>query len=209
MSQVAIAHERVHLTEKHHLDVASMPLCPSHLRKPLVWLVGAHGGAGVTSLAAALAPMGDAGRVWPAKDTYRLCVLVGRTTREGLERLHDAALQARAGLAGDVEVLGAILVADTPGGMPKSLQKKLYALESVVPRLWRIDYVPAWREALIDELAVWSPLDEPSDSPRPRKRCFRRKPASTADESVPAHIVNVAKDIVEIAFRKAQRKELP
>ena len=143
MSQVAIAHERVHLTEKHRLDVASVPLCPSHLRKPLVWLVGAHGGAGVTSLAAALAPMGDAGRVWPAKDTYRLCVLVGRTTREGLERLHDAALQARAGLAGDVEVLGAILVADTPGGMPKSLQKKLYALESVVPRLWRIDYVPA------------------------------------------------------------------
>lgn len=160
---------------------------------PAVWLVGAHGGAGVSTLAHILAPMGDAGQAWPAGVENPYCVLVCRSTKVGLERAHQAALQARAGHAGDIMLLGIAIVADTPGKLPKALNRKIGVIEQHF-RIWRIPYLEAIRVADIDELAVWEPGYE---MPERKKRSRRKTPPVT---DVPAtEVIAVAESIFDSA----------
>lgn len=56
----------------------------SHDVVPLVWLVAAHGGAGVSTLCQWWDFVGDAGRMWPDKDTYPAACLVAKATMESL-----------------------------------------------------------------------------------------------------------------------------
>ena len=57
-------------------ELADTRLAPEGEMDPLIWLVAAHGGAGATYLAHALAPFGDAGQQWPVHDKYPWCVIV-------------------------------------------------------------------------------------------------------------------------------------
>lgn len=56
-SSAAAQLRRVSLPENAGLKVASSPLAPSGERSPLVWLVGAYGGAGTSTLARVLGPV--------------------------------------------------------------------------------------------------------------------------------------------------------
>lgn len=190
--------KRVSLADHAGLAIAERPLHHGEGFSPLVWLVGAHGGAGVTSLAHAIAPFGDAGRQWPAHDEHPWTIIVARTTRDGIEVAHDAALQAQAGNCGDCRVLGVVLVADAPGKTPKAVEQRITVLERVVPTIWRVDYQPAWRARLIKDLPQWSPLD---DEPEPVASKWWQKKKRTEDEpdTIPDTIRSVAEDIIDRA----------
>ncbi len=151
---------------------------------PLVWFVGAHGGAGVTSLAHAIAAAGDAGRRWPAADRYPWCVVVSRSTLAGLEAAHDAVLQAKAGLAGGCQVLGLAVVADAPGGYSSVVEEKIRVLTKLTPNLWEIAYQPWWRDHLPSEIPSWDPHDPVPDAPV-KKRGWRK--GQHVDASAPVH----------------------
>lgn len=127
---------------------------------PAVWLVGAHGGAGVSTLAHVLAPAGDAGQVWPYAERSLCCVVVCRSTAMGLEDAHDVLIQARGGLAGDVHVLGLAVVADAPGRTPKALEQKIAVISQITSHVWRVPYIEHWRDQMRNTLPVWRPGDE-------------------------------------------------
>ncbi|MFZ2292271.1 DUF6668 family protein [Corynebacterium casei] len=188
---------RVSLPEHAGLPIADRPLHQSDDFSPLVWLVGAHGGAGTTTLAHTIAPFGDAGQQWPAADEYPWTVIVARTTREGIEAAHDAALQAQAGKCGDCKVLGVILVADTPGKVPKTVEQRITVLERVVPTIWSVEYHGGWRSSLIDELPSWSPLDEEPE-PVERKWWQKKKTEDTA-EIIPPAVQEIAEELIDRA----------
>jgi hypothetical protein len=188
---------RVSLPEQAGLPIAEQPLHQDEGFSPLVWLVGAHGGAGTTSLAHAVAAFGDAGQQWPAEDEYPWSVIVARTTREGLEAAHDTALQAQAGKSGDCKVLGVILVADAPGKIPKAIEQRMTVLERVVPTIWTVDYHPSWRESLTKDRPQWSPLD---DAPEPvEKKWWQKNKTDDIPDTIPAAVQEMAEEIIDRA----------
>ena len=138
-------------------------------RPPVMWLLGAHGGAGVSTLARVWAPAGDALGGWPAADRYRSVIVVARTHRTGLAAAHDLLLQAAAGLVGGCTVIGLALVPDTPGKLPKTLRRSADVVASAAPAVWSLPWVPDLRVHTADDLAAWSPA-EPDPTPPGRLR---------------------------------------
>jgi hypothetical protein len=115
-----------------------------------VALLGAHGGAGVTSLLrAGLERVAvDADRSWPAAG---LVLLVARTSTRGLECARDLARQHGSGLADDVELLGLVLVADAPGRLPTRLRGLQELVSGAFPRIWSVPWLAEWRLAATTE----------------------------------------------------------
>ena len=127
---------------------AAIPPCPeAGPPSPVFWWLAAHGGAGVTTLTAAVAGGGDARRGWPAghgQSPY--VVAVCRAHLAGLARARDLACQHAAGLAPPgVVLLGLVVVADGPGAVPKPVRRMTTLLSGAFPRLWWVDWVPRWR----------------------------------------------------------------
>lgn len=180
--------------------LAHQRLAPEGQRDPLVWLVAAHGGAGATFLAHSLAPFGDAGQQWPVKDKYPWCVIVARATRAGLEAAHDLALQDQSNKSGGCRVLGIILVADAPGKTPKSIEQRISVLEKTVPTIWRVSYFEDWREATLEELPEWSPLDEEPEEEEPKFWQKKKENPNIVHRSVR----DIGQDLVDRA-REANR----
>lgn len=56
-----------------------------------------------------------------------------------------AAKQWAAGLAGAVEVLGLVLVADAPGRTPKALRDQIPIIGGGFPRTWQLPWIEACR----------------------------------------------------------------
>ena len=109
------------------------------------WLLGAHGGAGVTSLLRAGSGGHDAVRAWPRDG---LVVLVARRTAYGLEWARDAARQYASGCApAGVALAGLVVVADAPGRAPARVQNFLDLISAAFPRLWEVPWVEQWRLA--------------------------------------------------------------
>lgn len=109
------------------------------------WLLGVHGGAGVTSLLRAGAGAGDAGRRWP---TCGPVVIVARRTAYGLEWARDAARQYASGEAPNgVLLAGLVVVADAPGRTPPRVAQFLDLLTGAYPRVWEVPWVEEWRLA--------------------------------------------------------------
>jgi len=114
-----------------------------------VWLLGAHGGAGVSTLRRSLEQAGilaaDAGRAWPMVDG-RPVIVVARTHGRGLAAAQAAALQYLSGhTPPDTVLLGCVLVPDGPGKLPRatsgaarSLVSSVYAETLAVP--WAEEY---------------------------------------------------------------------
>ena len=115
-----------------------------------VALLGAHGGAGVTSLLrAGLDQIAiDADRCWPRAG---LVLLVARTSTSGLEWARDLARQHASGLVGDVELLGLVLVADAPGRLPTRIAGLRDLVSGAFPRTWHLPWLQEWRLAATTE----------------------------------------------------------
>ena len=114
-------------------------------------LLGAHGGAGVSSLLrAGLDQLAvDAGRCWPRAG---LVLLVARTSTNGLEWARDLARQHASGLAGaHVELLGLVLVADAPGRLPARITELWDLIGGAFCRTWQLRWLEEWRMAAADE----------------------------------------------------------
>ncbi len=115
-----------------------------------VALLGAHGGAGVTSLLrAGLDQVAvDADRCWPQAG---LVLLVARTSTSGLEWARDLARQHASSLAGDVELLGLVLIADAPGRSPARTAGLRDLVCGAFARAWHLPWVEEWRLAATTE----------------------------------------------------------
>lgn len=117
-----------------------------------VCVVGVSGGCGETVLAQLLAglegdrPVVAADHWWPAGDQRSVpVVLCARTTMASLTAAQQAAGQWAAGKVPAAELLGLVLMADTPGREPRPVSDFARILAGGMPRLWRIGWVPAWR----------------------------------------------------------------
>ena len=165
---------------------------------PAFWFVGAHGGAGCTTLAALVAPGGDAGQQWPIFDDHPLCVVVARATVLGLERAHQVLLQGLREVE-NVTILGVVVVNDTPGKLPTEIKHKLEILAPLV-QIWHINYFPAIRLLLPEVLAQWRPLCEIDRTRKGRKLPITRQ--------VPLPVVQVGEEIFSAAQDAvAERKQ--
>lgn len=110
-----------------------------------LWLLGAHGGAGVTSLLRAGVAAGDARREWP---TFGVVVLVARRTAYGLEWARDAARQHASGGAPEgLSLAGLVVVADAPGRTPARVKQFLGLVAGAFPQVWEVPWVEEWRLA--------------------------------------------------------------
>lgn len=137
-------------------------------RPPLIWLIGVHGGAGVSSLAASMSWAGDAGQRWPARIGLAadmdspLVVLVARTHMRGLNALQRALLshQVDATPAG-THIVGVITVSDSARPLPVPAEERRREVEALAYDLgaqtWRLGWLEQWRAYEPHELAAWEP----------------------------------------------------
>ncbi|NNH71224.1 hypothetical protein HLB23_15345 [Nocardia uniformis] len=137
-------------------------------RPPLVWLVGVHGGAGTTSLAASMSWTGDAGRRWPGRIGLvrdmdsPLVVLVARTHMSGIAALEHALLahEHDATPAGS-NLVGIVTVADSARPLSPAVAKRREGVEAravdIGAEVWRLPWLEQWRELEPHRLPVWSP----------------------------------------------------
>ncbi len=149
--------------------------------RPAFWLLGAHGGACVSTLARTWAPSGDCRRGWPSADRYRSVVIVARTHRAGLHSAHELLLQATAGLSGDCTLLGLLTVPDADGKLPATLRRQLEVVEAAAPHAWRLPYLGHYRSLTYDQMPVWSPNDPP---PPPGSKLRRADPTAYPDPAL-------------------------
>lgn len=111
-----------------------------------VAVVGAHGGAGATSVAASDPELlFDCGAAWPSTHGKQACVLVARTSARGLHAAQTALQQWAAAATPSVDVLGLVLIADAPGKLPKPLKDLLQVVSGGAPRTWHLPWDPAMR----------------------------------------------------------------
>lgn len=113
-------------------------------------LLGAHGGAGVSSLLRSGVDevAVDAARRWPPAGRV---VLVARTSTSGLEWARDLARQHASGLAGDVELLGLVLVRDAPGRLPARTADLRDLIAGAFTCVWHLPWLKEWRVAAASE----------------------------------------------------------
>lgn len=112
------------------------------------WWVGCHGGAGASTLSAAVPGGAEPGEPkWPVHTTpCRVRVLlVARTHARGLHAAQEAATQWASGAVPHVDLLGLVAVADAPGKLPRPLRDALRFVAGGVPRLWHVPWIEAWR----------------------------------------------------------------
>lgn len=189
---------RVNVSSDSLLPIAQEPVWVG-ARAPVMWLVGAHGGAGTTTLATSWAPAAESAGVWPAADKHPYVVLVCRSHLTGLERAHKLALQAKGGLAGNCQLLGVAVVADAPGKLPKKLRQKIDVVGSTVSHLWQIPWIPELREAELTSLPEWNPADGPVEQQtRQPKRRNRLAPMTVVNQHIAyagEGIFNAARDV--------------
>jgi hypothetical protein len=137
--------------ERHHQVPATAHTAPtayaSHVRRVEISVVGAHGGAG-TSTVARLLNATDSARFWPDPDEQGdaiRVVLAARTNAVGLM----AASQALAGYYANSHpegpyLAGFVLVPDAPGRLPKDLNRRIAILASAT-MVYQLPWVRSWR----------------------------------------------------------------
>ncbi|BFU43977.1 DUF6668 family protein [Krasilnikovia sp. MM14-A1004] len=117
---------------------------PGWAAQGICW-VAAHGGAGATTLAAAVGGV-DVGCRWPdPNDEPARVLLVARTNAGGMRAASQALNAIREGRhPAGMAITGLVLVADAPGRLPRDLVRRIKVLRACVP-VWRVPWVPQWR----------------------------------------------------------------
>lgn len=113
-----------------------------------LWVVGAHGGSGESTLAELDESWKAAGHAWPelANGAPVACVVVARTNVRSLLSARTALTQWAASAAGEsVRLLGLVLVADAPGKAPVPIRDLAKVVGGGAPRVWHVPWVEAWR----------------------------------------------------------------
>lgn len=111
---------------------------------PSIWVLGAHGGAGESTLARSLAGALATGHAWPHSPTPAPVLLVARSTMSGLDALRLALRDWASGATG-VRLAGAAIMAAAPGGVPRPLNDVIATIAGTAP-VWRIPWCGAWLE---------------------------------------------------------------
>ncbi len=112
-----------------------------------VWWLGAHGGAGESTLEELFSGSRAAEHAWPLVpfgEPPARVVLLARTHAHGLKA---AQLAIRDWAADGVTVLllGLLLIADAPGRLPHALRQLTDLIAGGAPAVWRLPWVEAWR----------------------------------------------------------------
>lgn len=113
----------------------------------VVWWLGAHGGAGESTLQELFSGSRAAGHSWPlapADLAPARVVLVARTHAHGLKATQSAIREWAAGDA-PVLLLGLVLIADAPGRVPRGLRQLADLIAGGVPAVWSVPWIEAWR----------------------------------------------------------------
>ncbi len=142
--------------------------------QPTVWVVGAHGGAGATSIAHAIPGAKECVRAWPVAGTAAsnpLVLLVARTHRSGLDALGNAVQEWASGDVPWLQLLGTLIIDDAPK-VPAEVRPQITRLLRATPSGWHLGWQPAWRHL---------PLTD-----RPLSRGGRRTLSSIAAEAAKA-----------------------
>jgi hypothetical protein len=112
-----------------------------------VWWLGAHGGAGESTLEELFSGSRAADHRWPLTGTDRppaRVVLVARTHAHGLTAAQSAVREWAAGDA-PVLLLGLVLIADAPGRLPHGLRQLADLVGGGVGAVWSLPWIEAWR----------------------------------------------------------------
>lgn len=168
-------------------------------RPPAIWLLGAHGGAGVSTLEAIWAPAADSRRGWPAAEATPFVVVVARMHAAGLDAAQRLCLQHQGGGAGGCELLGLVTVAAAPSRPAVSLSRRREIVAASAGASWHIDWVPELLTTTPDELTTW----QPGDVAAPAKRLAR--PLSPT-EAVPSSAATTAAEVFDAATAAYQRR---
>ncbi|WP_127920961.1 DUF6668 family protein [Bifidobacterium xylocopae] len=102
-----------------------------------IWIVGAHGGAGESTLAALDPTWEAANHAFPAESQVIVCC---RTDAAGLERGRLALQQVMAGYAGAARVVALALVSDSPARLTSSLKQRRRLVASLAPTVVDFPY---------------------------------------------------------------------
>ncbi|SHE26685.1 Hypothetical protein ACGLYG10_2939 [Actinomyces glycerinitolerans] len=131
-----------------------------------LWWVGAHGGAGESTLSALVPEWRSAGHCWPRPpiDERARAVLVARSSAYGLQAAQSAVTQWAAGAVPHVDLLGLVIIADAPGRLPRPLRELAQVVGGGAPRVWQLPWVEPWR---LGELPA------PAESPRAVRRLVK------------------------------------
>jgi len=111
-----------------------------------LWCVGAHGGAGESTLARFDAGWAESQHRWPTNHgaTTR-CVLVARSNAAGLLAAQAALAQWNAARDPGWDVVGLVIMADAPEKLPKPLRDLARLVAGGAPRSWQLPWVAGWR----------------------------------------------------------------
>lgn len=134
-------------------SATGVPRTPVTGPAPAVWVMGAHGGAGESTVAALLEGAVAADHAWPVREddgAGDAVLLVCRSNAAGLRAAQLAAIEFGAGsLPGSLA--GLVVMADAPGRLPKALADQLRLVAGAVPHLWQVPWVETWRLATAPE----------------------------------------------------------
>ena len=116
------------------------------------WALGAHGGAGVSTLLRILTGGLDAYRRWPdVQGAVRgvNVVVVARTDQRGLEAATTAVQEWTGGYApATTTLVGVVLMADAPSRPPKAVRDRIRVLSGAVPHVWEVPWIESFREGI-------------------------------------------------------------
>jgi hypothetical protein len=109
-------------------------------------VIGAHGGAGESRIAALHPTWHQAGHLFPdAADGPASVLLCCRTQVSGLLAAQAAAAQWAAGSVPWLRLLGLVITPDTPGRPPKAVRELARVIVGGVPRSWTLPWFEPWR----------------------------------------------------------------
>ncbi|WP_280378215.1 hypothetical protein [Nocardia wallacei] len=157
--------------------VRETPLPTTGAHPPLFAILGAHGGAGTSTLARWWAHAADTGLAWPAHPhTTQRVVIAARDCLPGLTAAADRLREWHAGLTPHgVTVLGLVLTAARPGRVPAAVRRYRRTVTDLVDgAVWTI----AWHDdLLVHDLTDLARLTPANPAPPRRVRLTQAVPA--------------------------------